>query len=80
MMREFIGKKTFSGSYSEDLDNTLSVFETMDEIFNITDEEKRKAIPIMLKGDDLSLFLQKAKRTSNYVQGVELLRTWYKYK
>lgn len=56
MMKDFTGKPSFSGAYEEDLDNVLSIFDTITDMCEITPEEKLQAMPVILKGDALTLF------------------------
>lgn len=53
-MKAFIGKPTFSGSWEEELENVINVYNTLALIFEVTEEDKLKAVQVMLKGDVLS--------------------------
>ena len=77
LMRAFGTKKRFSGSWDEDLDDTISIFETLSNICELSDEEKLKAIPIMLMGDAMSYFSNKAKTYDTYEDAMITLRKWY---
>lgn len=73
VMKEFTGKTEFSGAYEEDLDDTLDVFETMARMCSIKNDEKSQSIPIMLKGDALSLLSRKSNESQTYEERVDML-------
>lgn len=76
-MKSFIGKLTISGSWEEDLDNVLSIFNTLATMCKVAPDEKLKAIQIMQKGDALSYFSSKINLCATFDDAIELLRNWY---
>lgn len=51
LIKAFVGKKTFSGAYDEDLDDTLIIYDTLSDMCGVYIKQKRRAMPIMLSGD-----------------------------
>lgn len=80
LMKAFIGQHKFSGKYEEDLDSVLKVFEALAEMCDPMSDEKRKAIPTMLQGNELHLFSKKGKDFITYEYATTLLRTGYNSK
>lgn len=77
-MKAFKVKLQFYGSYYEDLDECIDVFDTLAEIFEVTDEQKRKVIPIIiLKGEALALPSRKVKGSKTNEYAINMLRGWY---
>ena len=74
LMRSFVGKPTFGGNWDEDLDNCICVFETMAKMCEISEIEKVKSIPIMLKGDALNYYSGNIRGCSNFDDAMELMR------
>lgn len=77
LMKAFVGKPTFSGSWEEDLDNCINVFNTLSSMSEISSEEKLKAVPVMLGGDALSFFANNSSTCESFQGAMELLRNWY---
>ena len=77
MMRAFNSKSKFTGSWEEDLDTTIKIFNTMSNMCGLTEDEKVRSIPLMLDGDALSYFSSNHKDGDNYDQSIEMLRNWY---
>lgn len=75
--KTFSGQATFSGLYHEDLKAVHYIFDSIALMCDSTPDEKRKAMPIMLKGPALTLFTQKAGACETYDQAADLLREWY---
>lgn len=61
----FVGKKKFSGSCDEDLDNTILILETIGNIFEVDDKEKLRAMLLLLTGKALRYFCAHVKRCSH---------------
>lgn len=80
MMKVFIGNFSFSSTYEEYIDDILEILETMVLIWNITDDKKLQAIPIILKVDSLSLFSRKSQEIHSYYERFEMLLSWYNSK
>lgn len=47
MVEAFINKPNISGSYEEELDSVMSVFDNLSKMFQVTLQEKRQVMPIM---------------------------------
>lgn len=74
LMCSFTGKKLFPGSWEEDLDSIVSVYERLAKIFHVSDEDRLKAIPIMLSGDALIYCSANVRGCSTYDEPVSFLR------
>lgn len=57
LMKAFLDKPVFSGSWEENLDNVISIYDTFAAMFVVTAAEKLKTVPVILKGDALTNFL-----------------------
>lgn len=77
LMKAYVGKDAFGGSWDEDLDNHISVYETLSRMFQVTKEEMHQSIPVMLRGDALSFFSDKMKGCTSYDDAINTLRRWY---
>ena len=76
-MRAFVGKATFAGNWDEDLTNTISVFETLATMCEVSYEEKLKSLPVMLSGDALNYYASNIKDCNDYEEAIELMKKWY---
>lgn len=54
MMKTFPSKDSFSGSWEEDLDNSINVFDTFSIKSELTPPDRFKSIPLRLSRDSLS--------------------------
>lgn len=77
LMKAFKGKKPFTGSWEEDLDNCLGVFETLSDMCQITEAQMLRSIPIMLDGDALDYYSRIAASCATYGDAKSALRRWY---
>lgn len=77
MFKAYIGQPKFGGRYEEDLEDVIEVFLTYSKMCNLTLTEKRKAIPIMLQGNALSLFNKEINITHSYDDAIGMMRLWY---
>lgn len=77
MMKAMIGKTNFSGSWEEDLDTCISVFDTLVTMCQLSVEDNFKSIPIMLTGDALSYFSTHAQSRDKFDEVMNFLRSWY---
>lgn len=55
-MKAYHGKPVFSGHWEEDLDGYVNIVNTMATIFEVSAQDKLRAVPFMLKGDALNYF------------------------
>ena len=76
-MKAFQGKPTFSGSWEEDLDNCINIFNTLATMCEVTDADKLKAIPVMLKGDALNYYANNSSPCTHFDDAMSMLRKWY---
>ena len=77
LMRAFQGKQTFSGSWEEDLDCCINIFNTLAVMCEVSMEDKLKAIPVMLTGDALNYYANNASSCIDFDQAMCMLRKWY---
>lgn len=70
-MKAFICNPTFSAEYDEDPYIVLRNFDTS-YMCTVKQEEKRQAVPIMLKGNALELLCRKGKPSTTYQQVTDL--------
>lgn len=77
MVRELVGQEKLTGRYEEDLKGILETFETYENMCDLTAIQKRKSIPKMINGNELSLFKKAENSSVTLEETVELLRTWY---
>lgn len=56
LMRAFVGKDKFVGNWEENLYTFISIFETMNTMCEVDDDEKLKWVPLMLADDALKFF------------------------
>lgn len=77
LMNAYIGQPTFSGSWEEDLDSSITVFNTMSNMCRVSERDKLQALPVMLLGDALKYFASDASRCGTFEEACDLLRAWY---
>lgn len=70
----------YSGKLKEDLDGVIEYFETLSEMCDLSTDQMKKAIPLMLKGNDLRLYAKNKHRVGTYDEGIKLLWGCYNYK
>lgn len=73
-MKAEINKATLPVTWEEDLENFVSVFETLSKMCQVTSEETLQEILIMLTGDALSFFSSRWQNCNAYDEGVKLIR------
>lgn len=49
MLKAFAGQDKFSGDYEEDLDNILQMSDTFADMCDLTPNQKRNEMPLMLQ-------------------------------
>lgn len=76
-MTAFIGKPIFSGSWEEDLDNCISIFYTFANMCEITDEDKLRAVTLILRGDALNYFANNSSSCTKFDEAMSTIRSWY---
>lgn len=76
-MKAFHGKPMFAGTWEEDLENVISVFNTLSTVCELSQEEKLKAVPIMLRDDVLNYYSSNYDRCDTFEDAIALLRSWY---
>lgn len=52
-MKRLVGQKTFSGPWMENLDSMVGVYAPTVTAYEMTEENKLKAILVMLAGDNI---------------------------
>lgn len=75
MVRAFVWQNKLSGKYEEDLDGLIETLDTFAEMCDLSNTQRRKAIPIMLTVNALSLFNKIAKTCEIFDDAVTLCRT-----
>lgn len=76
-MRSFVGKKTFSGNWYVELDNTINIFITLADMFEVNNSETIMAVPLMLSGDALIYYNSNIKGCKEYEEAMEMMKKWY---
>lgn len=77
LMKAYTGKKLFSGEWSENLNNDLKVYDTLTAMCQLTPDEKRKGIPVMLTGNAFDFFAENADKCKTLDEAKQLLEGWY---
>lgn len=52
----------YSGKLKEDLDGVIESFETLSDMFDLSIEQNKKAIPLLLKGNAFRLYTKNKHR------------------
>lgn len=60
------------------MENCINVFETLASMCEVTEEDKLRAIPVMIKGDALNYFANNSKSCGTFDDAMRILRSWYK--
>lgn len=61
MAKDFVGQAKFSGKYEEYLDDILETYETYAGMCDLSQIQLKKAMPIILGGNYLSLLNEESK-------------------
>lgn len=75
-MKAFKGKRIFSGSWEEDLNNVISVYDTFASMCGKNADEKLNAAPDILKGDALSYLSKHSSSCNSFYDAMSKLRSW----
>lgn len=76
LMKSFAGKKLLR-SWEEDLDSTISVYETMENMSQVTSADKLKVVLIMLFENALLYYLSHVLGIPTYEEALNVLRQCY---
>lgn len=77
-MKSLRGKLQFSGSWDEDLNTSIEIFETMAKMCDVKDAQLLQAsFPLILPEDALSYFSQTFEECSSYEVQISELKKWY---
>lgn len=76
-MRSFVSRKTFAGLWEEDMDSTISFFETLAMVCGVTSDDKLRAIPIMFSADDLIYYASHITQCRSYEDTTNTVLEWY---
>lgn len=77
LVKSFIGQTPFSGTYNEDLEETINVYQDFCDMCNVNLTQKRKAMTIMLKGPARAYFARHVRDARRYEEAVCRLRKRY---
>lgn len=77
LIKSFVGKKSFSGSWEENVDSTNSLYETTADMFQANSFEELKAIPVMFSEDALQYLSSQRANWQSYDEAISALRRWY---
>lgn len=80
IIKDYLGQPRFSGLYDNDLENIAEIYNSIADMWDATQIEKRKDMSLMLKGCGLSLFTRKRKGCGTFEEGINLLGTWFNSK
>lgn len=76
-IKSFSGRKKYSGLWSENLDETIEVYESMARLCQLTKDEMASALPLTLTGDALSFFTRNYNREKTYHDILTEMKEWY---
>jgi len=74
LMKSYQGRKQYSGSWSDDLNSALELYDTLAHVCKLSEKEKAEAMPVMLRGDALSFFTLFVTREDSYQEITKKLR------
>lgn len=77
MMCSSVRQDASTLSWEEDLDSTLSNYEIMAILCEVTDEEKMRAAPVMLSGDGLIYNSSHGQQCNTYEDAKGAIKEWY---
>lgn len=76
-MKAYIGKKSFSGVWSDKFNNCLRTYDSLSAMGNLASDEKLHALPIMLTRHMFDYFPENSHKSSRYDEAKVLLRRCY---
>ena len=77
LMRAYTGREKFSGAFDEDLNSALELYETMSRMCYLTEEQKAKGFPVMLRDDALNYYLTTHNPEDTFAVTVDRFRNNY---
>lgn len=78
LMKAYARRRGYSGRWDKDIDSAIEVFDTLADTYALTDSDKERAIPIMLRDDALSFYSTTFRnKNASYVEIVNRLREWF---
>lgn len=77
MIKDFTSKTPFSGSYEEDLENNISLFNTPAMMWELKEEDKLKSVPTMPTGDALNYLSSNSSPCKSFEDDMQVLKDLY---
>lgn len=77
MQKVFKDVHAYSRKLKEELDAGFDYFETLSEMCDLIEEEKKKAIHVILKGNAFRLYVKNKDQVTSYSEGISVLRNWF---
>ena len=77
LIKSYQGRKKFSGSWEDNLEQAISTYETFANICKLTALEKAQAIPYMLVDDAFNFYSTSIPKHYKYEETIEELKKWY---
>lgn len=78
MLKALNKMTTYSGNFTEDLEEVIQTFETLSDVCDVNiDSKRRKEIPIMLKGTELWKYSSNKYLYSTFQESVDALRSCF---
>ena len=76
--KAYQGQQKYSGAFTEGFDTYVEKYETLCAVFELTEEERARAFPIMLTGAAFTHFSHHyARKNLSYHELVDAFRAWY---
>lgn len=80
LVKAFIGQSAYSGSYQENLEEVLDIYDELAEMCEVNPRQKRRAMAVILKGPARAYFARHGRTLETYEDAIDLLRRRYNNK
>ncbi len=77
LMKAFSGRQFFAGDYGDKIVEAIELYDTLCTVCGVTDDDKLKFIPIMLKDSSLKYYNSNLRSYKTYSECMERLTSWY---
>lgn len=78
LLKDLLEKEKFSGSWDDDIDNCINIFNTLSTMCKLTPEEKLISIPIILWGESINYYSTHLEYFEDFEAAMRIFRKSYR--
>ncbi len=76
-MKAYSGRPLFTGDFGDNIAEAIELYGTLRMVCEVTNDDKLKCIPIMLKDSALKYYNSNLRSCKTYSECMERLTSWY---